>query len=288
MMNTLLTGTAVGLLLAFWGGYLLTGWMVPPLQQAIRNAGLLRPNYAGKSVPVALGTALWLGMFLTTVPFLLLSDVLPIPWAMVQDMIGLLVVSTGFVLIGLLDDVAGNRDVTGIKGHLKKLWRGRVVTTGLIKAVAGLFTGIAGAWMLGLAGWELLAGSLVIALSANLVNLLDLRPGRACKGVLFALLLLAVCSLRALDSPAFWLVLGAVLAYFPDDVKARMMMGDAGSNLLGGSIGMLIVATCSLAVLLAWLGVLLLVHLYAEKYSLSETIEKNRLLRWLDVLGRSA
>ncbi|WP_157722111.1 hypothetical protein [Tumebacillus avium] len=287
-MNTFLTGTAVGLLLAFWGGYLLTGWMVPPLQQAIRNAGLLRPNYAGKSVPVGLGTALWLGMFLTTVPFLLLSDVLPIPWAMVQDMIGLLFVSTGFVLIGLLDDVAGNRDVTGIKGHLKKLWRGRVVTTGLIKAVAGLCTGIAGAWMLGLAGWELAVGSLVIALSANLVNLLDLRPGRACKGVLFALLLLAVCSLRALDSPAFWLVLGAVLAYFPDDVKARMMMGDAGSNLLGGSIGMLVVATCSLPVLLTWLGVLLVVHLYAEKYSLSETIEKNRLLRWLDVLGRSA
>lgn len=287
-MNTFLTGTAVGLLLAFWGGYLLTGWMVPPLQQAIRNAGLLRPNYAGKSVPVGLGTALWLGMFLTTVPFLLLSDVLPIPWAMVQDMIGLLFVSTGFVLIGLLDDVAGNRDVTGIKGHVKKLWRGRVVTTGLIKAVAGLFTGIAGAWMLGLAGWELVIGSLVIALSANLVNLLDLRPGRACKGVLFALLLLAVFSLRALDSPAFWLVLGAVLAYFPEDVKARMMMGDAGSNLLGGSIGMLVVATCSLPVLLVWLGVLLVVHLYAEKYSLSETIEKNRLLRWLDVLGRSA
>ncbi|ASS75002.1 hypothetical protein CIG75_08380 [Tumebacillus algifaecis] len=287
-MNPYWAGTAVGLLMAFWGGYLLTTLMVPPLQTAFQKAGLMRPNFAGKQVPVGMGSALWLGMFLTVVPFFLLSDLLPIPWAMVQDLIGLLIVGTGFFVIGLLDDVAGNREVTGIRGHLRKLLWGRELTTGLIKALAGLFTGIVGAWMIGAEGMELAVNSAVIALSANLVNLLDLRPGRACKGVLLILLLVAVCSLRAINSPVFWLVLGVVLAYFPGDVKARMMMGDAGSNLLGGSIGLLVVATCSPTVTVGWLIVLLILHVYAEKYSLSDTIENNRLLRWLDVLGRSA
>ncbi|MFD2168930.1 hypothetical protein [Tumebacillus lipolyticus] len=287
-MNPFLAGTAAGLLIAFWGGYLLTGWTVRPLQTAFKKAGLIRKNYVGKSVPIGMGSALWLGLFFTTVPFFLISDLLPIPWTMVQDLIGMLVVCTGFFVIGLLDDVVGNREVTGIRGHLRQLLKRRELTTGLIKAVAGIGVGLAGAWLIGASGWKLVLDSAVIALSANMVNLLDLRPGRACKGALLLLALLGIFSLRAVESPGFWLLLGMVLAYFPDDLKARTMMGDAGSNLLGGGIGFLVVATCTLPVTLVWLLASLFLHLYAEKYSISDTIEKNKLLQWIDRLGRSA
>ncbi|MGZ4112688.1 MAG: hypothetical protein ACXVP5_09665, partial [Tumebacillaceae bacterium] len=187
-----------------------------------------------------------------------------------------------------LDDVVGNREATGLRGHLRKLLVEGELTTGLLKALAGVLIGGFGAWLLGATGWRLPLCALVIALSANSINLLDLRPGRACKGVLVALACLAMLSLRGMQSPSFWILLGLTLAYFPDDVKARSMMGDAGSNLLGGGIGVLVVTTCSDPVLFGWIAWLVLFHLYTEKYSLSETIEKYKWLRWLDVLGRSA
>ena len=287
-MNGFWMTVSTALLLSFWGGYLLTGWMFQPLQQAFVQAGFVRPNFRGQPIPVGMGAALWLGLFFTAGLLLLLSEWLPLPWLMVQDLVGLLVVATGFFVIGLLDDAIGDRSATGLRGHLRQFFVKREVTTGLLKAVVGVFIGVIGAWLMGAYGWRLPLGGLMIALSANSVNLLDLRPGRACKGVLFSLGAVALLSLRGLESPAFWLLLGVTLSYIPHDLQARAMMGDAGSNLLGGGIGLLIVTTCSITMTAVWLGLLLLFHLYAEKYSLSEAIEKNRLLRWLDVLGRSA
>ena len=287
-MNGLWMTVSAGLLLAFWGGYLLTGWMFKPLQQAFVQAGFVRPNFRGQPIPVGMGAALWLGLFITAGGLLLLSEMLPFPWLMVQDLVVLLVVARVFLVMCLLVDAIVFRSATGLRGHIRKFLVNREVTTGLLKAVVGVLIGIIGAWLMGADGWKLPLGGMMIALSANSVNLLDLRPGRACKGVLLSLGLVAVLSLRGLESPAFWLLLGVTLSYLPHDLQARAMMGDAGSNLLGGGVGLLIVMTCSITVTALWLGILVLFHLYAEKYSLSEAIEKNRLLRWLDVLGRSA
>lgn len=281
-------GLLGGLLLSFWGGYGLTVWLLGPLKKAFFQAGLVRANFRGQQIPVGMGSALWFGMFLTGGLLLCFAQFVHVPWSMLQDLIALLVVCTGLFVVGLLDDVVGNREATGLRGHIRKLLVEREVTTGLLKAVTGVGIGVLGAWLLGVTGWKLLWYALVIALSANSINLLDLRPGRACKGVLLTLACLAFFSLRGLQSLSFWLLLGSTLAYFPDDVKARTMMGDAGSNLLGGGIGVLVISTCSNAVLIGWSVWLVLIHLYAEKYSLSEAIENNKLLHWLDILGRSA
>jgi UDP-GlcNAc:undecaprenyl-phosphate GlcNAc-1-phosphate transferase len=279
----------VGVLLwAFWGAYGMTGRMVRPLTRTFVQSGFVRHNYRGQEIPVGMGVALWLGIFFTSLALLVLSEWMALPWRVVHDLIGTLAVGTGFLLIGLLDDAVGNRRTTGLCGHVKSLLRQGELTTGLLKALTGLGIGWFGAWLVGQDGWRLLLGALVIALTANSINLLDLRPGRACKGVLLFLALLAVCSLRATTSPAFHLLLGATLAYFPDDVKARTMMGDAGANLLGSLVGLLVVMTCTLTFALVWLGFLVVLHLYAERYSLSKAIEKNKVLRWLDVWGRSA
>lgn len=150
------------------------------------------------------------------------------------------------------------------------------------------------------AGWSL-AGTLprallsgaVIALSANAINLLDVRPGRALKG--FAVLAGAgACGIALLGQPAPWhwfhlaagaAVVGAAAALLGGDLRGEHMLGDAGSNLFGSVGGLLLAAGPSW-----WQGVwaLLLVamHLYAERRSITQAIEGVKILDRLDRWGR--
>ena len=77
-----------------------------------------------------------------------------------------------------------------------------------------------------------------------------------------------------------------VLAYFNTDLKARGMMGDTGSNVLGISIGVLMALGYGIKVRVAWLVFLVLMHLITEKFSLTKIIEKNKVLKFIDDLGR--
>ena len=82
------------------------------------------------------------------------------------------------------------------------------------------------------------------------------------------------------------LILPNVLAYFNTDLKARAMMGDTGSNVLGISIGVLMAFGYDIKVRVGWLVFLVLMHLITEKFSLTKIIEKNRVLKFIDNLGR--
>ena len=64
------------------------------------------------------------------------------------------------------------------------------------------------------------------------------------------------------------------------------MMGDAGSNVLGISIGIFMAFGYSMNVKIGWLVFLVLIHILTEKYSLTKIIEKNKVLNFLDRLGR--
>ena len=127
---------------------------------------------------------------------------------------------------------------------------------------------------------------MIIALFTNLLNLLDLRPGRAIKGFLFFLLLIAILGLGDIDWLLLAPLLGAVLYYLLIDLRAGAMMGDAGSNVLGLTLGYLCVISLGLLPRLFILLGLLTMHWYTEKYSLSQTIEKVKVLKLLDELGR--
>lgn len=77
-----------------------------------------------------------------------------------------------------------------------------------------------------------------------------------------------------------------LLVYFPEDLKANVMMGDTGSNVLGMSLGISSILIFDLYGKLIILALLILLHIFAEKYSLTALIEKNKVLNYLDMLGR--
>jgi UDP-GlcNAc:undecaprenyl-phosphate/decaprenyl-phosphate GlcNAc-1-phosphate transferase len=210
---------------------------------------------------------------------------------------------------GLADDAYGTGRSRGFRGHLRSLASGRLTTGGL-----KLF-GISAASYV--AGLSLVAGDGVgygrrlllalpvgasIALTANFINLTDLRPGRALKaylalalvGILSTTLLLGGSfdprlepSVPVIEGAALLLfVIGPVVAVWRYDVGGLGMLGDAGANAMGAVAGLLIVAGLPLWALLGYLVLMLALNLVSERISFSKVIDGNRLLTWLDMLGR--
>ena len=177
-----------------------------------------------------------------------------------------LLAAVGFSLLG-----AGQSG--GFRGHLREAARGRL-TTGAVK----LFGGAALAVVVVAAGTEgrslgrLVADAALVALAANLANLLDRAPGRvtkSCAGA-FAVLAIATGFGPELVGPA--LVVGAGLGLLVPDLRERCMLGDAGANPLGAAVGV--------GVVLAALNVA------SEVVSFSKVIDQVPPLRFLDRLGR--
>lgn len=189
---------------------------------------------------------------------------------------------------GAVDDLGGRTDVKGLRGHLGALAEGEL-TTGALKV---LTLGVAG---LGAALWsdrmrcgdgrrgvrlDTLAGAAVVAGSANLANLLDLRPGRALKVALGAALPLLG------GPPAAATTLGAGLLVLPEDLRGRTMLGDTGANALGAGIGVAAVQALPARgrwVLLAGITTLTLL---SERVSFTQVIESTPVLREIDRWGR--
>ena len=196
----------------------------------------------------------------------------------------------GLGVAGLVDDIAGEHagsgGARGLGGHLTELFRGRP-TTGMVKVVAGAASGVAAAASLApTPGLQAAVESgAVVALAANLGNLLDRAPGRTTK-----VALLATAGLLAAGRlpPAVAFATGATAATLPDDLGERVMLGDTGANLVGAALGVAVAdrfgATGRRAALAALLGL----TLASERWSFSRVIAETRPLAWADELGRTA
>ena len=178
----------------------------------------------------------------------------------------------------------------GLRGHLGALREGRV-TTGALK-IAGIGAGALGAACLlppdrprgpvaRLAGVGL--STVVVAGTANLLNLLDLRPGRALKAG--ALLALPALAHRGAASPAA-AVLGAGAAALPADLGERTMLGDTGANALGAVLGTALAAGNAPPARAALAAGIVALTLASERVSFSAVIARTPGLRELDALGR--
>ena len=203
------------------------------------------------------------------------------------------VAGLGGAALGALDDLAGDSSSKGLGGHLSAALRGEV-TTGAIK-IAGLSaTGLLSAAMIDRSRerpgvMATVVGGAVIAGSANIANLLDLRPGRALKVVL--LLAAPVAAGRrgthlGMATATAGAVAGAAIGALPDDLAGRSMLGDTGANSAGALLGTALVARTGPRGRLLALAVVTALTLASEKISFTTVIESTPGLRELDALGR--
>lgn len=200
---------------------------------------------------------------------------------------GLAMLGAGLAMaaLGYIDDVYGSRHAQGLRGHARALVRGEV-TTGGMKAVGGALVGVGAAWVVGLRGGWIVVGGAVVALAANLANLLDLRPGRTIKvwyPCAIALVALDASGTRELVILA---VTGGVSAFLPDELRERIMLGDTGAGLLGAVAGVAALNALGHRGLVVCLAVLLAFTLASELVSFTQVIESTGPLRRLDELGR--
>jgi len=198
--------------------------------------------------------------------------------------------------VGFVDDHRGDASSKGLRGHLGALRQGRV-TTGLIKIVGlGTAAALAAACEPGSslasaaprrpglragAAWAI--DTTVIAGLANVVNLLDLRPGRALKAA--ALPLAASLAGRRGGRWLGGLSLAMSAAALPGDLGEKTMLGDCGAGALGTAAGLAVVRSAPLPVRTAVAGLVAGLTLASERASFSAVIAKSPWLDRLDQLG---
>jgi hypothetical protein len=127
-------------------------------------------------------------------------------------------------------------------------------------------------------------GGLAIALTANFLNLVDLRPARASKVYLLLLIFGFLCAPSELGAIAFLAL--PILAVWGFDAGERAMLGDAGANPAGAVIGLYFTLILSWQWLAVYVAIMLFLNLVSEKVSYSALIERTPFLKWLDMLGR--
>jgi UDP-N-acetylmuramyl pentapeptide phosphotransferase/UDP-N-acetylglucosamine-1-phosphate transferase len=192
-------------------------------------------------------------------------------------------VALGAGALGGYDDLAGSDGRRGLRGHFGALARGEV-TTGAVKTFGIGALGLAAGALVRRSPLDAALAGVVVAGSANLVNLLDLRPGRAIK----AAVLLGAPELAGRGPAAALAALpvGAALALAGEDLAERAMLGDAGANALGASLGLATAARAGRAVLALRAATLVALTLASEKVSFTKVIEATPALHALDRLGR--
>lgn len=245
---------------------------------AIRRFGWVRPNFKGDMIPAVTGLYIVaygaIGAALTRFARFG-SD----PESRLY-----LIAILGFGLLGLADDLLGNREVGGFKGHFKKLLLERRLTTGAAKALGG---GILALWLGYEAAngviWLAIINSALIALAANTINLLDLRPGRALFAFFFFFAIVLGLTFGRISGPLPIIAVGlaaAGVAHF--DTRGKSMLGDVGSNALGAVIGLTAALDAGPIGKIAVLLVFFSINVYSERRSITKLIASHPMLSWID------
>lgn len=237
---------------------------------------LLVENRRGVTVPATLGFVLLAGGAASAAAVGAMDRVAAAGW----------IATAGAALVfaaGLVDDLmpGGPR---GLRGHLHAIAQGHV-STGIVKLVVVTAVAVVTvASSAGRPGGVRIAGVLLLAACANLWNGLDVRPGRA---LLFAYL--AAPAFGACPWPAAPFVPGvgvAAVLVLPLDAGERAMLGDAGANLLGFTVGVALYGALTDAQVLAAAVAAVALNVVAETVTLSRVIDAVAPLRWFDRIGR--
>ncbi|MBP7631463.1 MAG: hypothetical protein KA758_13495 [Acidimicrobiales bacterium] len=194
--------------------------------------------------------------------------------------------TVGFGLLGFIDDLLGAGESGGFRGHLGALAHGRL-TSGGVKLFGGaaLALAVMAAIQPGSVG-RILADGALVALAANLGNLMDRAPGRCLKVTALAFVVLVAVTAADPSLVGVALVVGAALALAPADLGERVMLGDAGANVVGAVLGIGVVLTASPSVRNGVLVAVVVLNGLSEKVSYSRVIASTPPLRAIDRLGR--
>ena len=258
--------------LGFLCMYLLQG----KIQRMLAEAGQVVKNYKGNDIPSMMGISLIFSVLVAaTIWFVLQGGREP-------SFLYIIFGCAFMGLVGTLDDVIGNHESKGFKGHISNFLKGKV-TTGVLKMLAAAV--VAGSMSIVISDsiLAIIMNFLLISLVTNFINLLDTRPGRAIKGFLIITILsILIRQILAIHA----IVIGAILAYWPIDLSAKGMLGDTGANFLGIVLGISLAMQNNMWVKGAYVFIFLFLNLASEKVSFSKVIEKNTALRFLDQIGR--
>lgn len=269
--------------LPFVFSLLVAGALTPLVLSRLTEAGATRENYRGRRLPIPLGLVVVPAALIALIPVMLLArltdaDVYP-------DNLGFAVVFVpGIALLGLIDDALAGEG-RGWRGHGRDVFGGSL-STGLLKAGGTLGLALLVASSLPGSDADFLLAAAVLVLATNAFNLLDLRPGRSVKAfVLLGIgLTIATSNTAALAGLGIFIAPLLVAGWF--DLREKAMLGDTGSNALGGLAGLWIVLTLDPDGQVIALLILLAINLFGEFRSISKVIEKVPGLRHLDSLGR--
>jgi len=260
----------VAALLFGFGG---TAWLV-------HRYDLRRLNFLKQRIPFIAGLAFVLGG-----EFFYASEALAAGWRHSLASVFFLV-TLGFGGLGLLDDLKGDRSAGGFHGHFRMLRQGKV-TTGAVKALGGGLLSLVAGYSITAPGplWMALAAGLLIGLSANTLNLLDLRPGRCLFGF-GAGVLVIFATLWGQHSLSSGLLLWAAAAFavilYPLDAGGMVMLGDTGANAFGAVLGVAGAIYFPPLVQVLVVALLIAFQVWCERYSLTKVIESHPALRALD------
>jgi UDP-N-acetylmuramyl pentapeptide phosphotransferase/UDP-N-acetylglucosamine-1-phosphate transferase len=269
--------------LPFVFSLLVAGALTPLVLRRLTEAGATRENYRGRMLPVPLGIVIVPAALIALIPVMLLArltdlDVFP-------DNLGFAVVFVpGIALLGLIDDVLSGEG-RGWRGHGRDVLGG-ALSTGLLKAGGTLGLALLVASSLPGSDADFLLATAVLVLATNAFNLLDLRPGRSVKAYIVLGLGLTLATQNTAALAGLGIFTAPVLVAGWLDLREKAMLGDTGSNAIGGLAGLWIVLTLDTDGQVLALLILLGLNLFGEFRSISKVIERVPGLRHLDSIGR--
>ncbi|MFW5976431.1 MAG: hypothetical protein ACOCQS_00650 [Bacillota bacterium] len=245
------------------------------MRRWLQKLGLLKYNYNNKLIPAGAGIIL---VLLSIAGWTLLLNLDIGNYSIIKSLIFLSII---IGLTGLIDDMAGDKKVQGLKGHFIYFLQGHL-STGSFKVII-VFISVLLVVLRESSGYEILLDLSLILLMTNMFNLFDLRPGRVIK--LF--LITSIFLFYIFDIFIYFIFIYIFLIpYLFLELKEKIMMGDAGSNFLGVITGYGFTKWNWIQGKIYLTGLLLVLTLLSERYSFSSYIKNNCILNWLDKLGR--
>lgn len=279
-------------ILALIAGALFSTLLPRFIRSFSKNERFLIENYQGKKLPAG-GFALIILIFVAFSSFVMvvhLVDPLSSEFVRSYALFAIISGALASTIVGIFDDLSPVNE-KGFKGHLKALLKGKI-TPGNLKVIVIGAAAVTVSFILSKDYTNLVVNVLLISLTSNAVNLLDLRPGRALKSHFFFLLLTLIAAIVNIDHlylPSltfFWLCwMCPALLFLILDLRKKVILGDAGSNPAGFILGATWAAFDSIIPKVFLLGLVILVNAYAEFGSITKLIERSTYLKKLDNLG---